>query len=160
MKNVLILGATSEVALALADLLASKSCNLLLASRTVARLQPAKEDLTIRFGVEVDLIEFDAEKPETHQEAYANLRVKPDTVICVFGYLGNHPLALTDWQECQRILTINYVGAVSMLNCVANDFERRGSGTIVGISSVAGDRGRQSNYFYGSAKAGFTAFLS
>ena len=58
------------------------------------------------------------------------------------------------------IIDSNYTGAVSILNIVANDFEARKFGTIVGISSVAGDRGRQSNYLYGSAKAGFTAYLS
>jgi short-subunit dehydrogenase len=55
---------------------------------------------------------------------------------------------------------VNYTGAVSILNVVAEDFEKRGQGAIVGMSSVAGDRGRQSNYIYGSAKAGFTAYLS
>jgi len=54
----------------------------------------------------------------------------------------------------------NYTGVVSLFNIIANDFEKRKSGFIVGISSVAGDRGRKSNYIYGSAKAAFTAYLS
>jgi decaprenylphospho-beta-D-erythro-pentofuranosid-2-ulose 2-reductase len=68
--------------------------------------------------------------------------------------------AQKNFKAAQEIINTNYVGAVSILNVVANDFENRKRGTIVGISSVAGDRGRQSNYVYGSAKAGFTAFLS
>jgi short-subunit dehydrogenase len=68
--------------------------------------------------------------------------------------------ARTDFNEVQKTIEINYTGAVSILNVVAEDFEQRGSGSIVGISSVAGDRGRQSNYIYGSAKAGFTVYLS
>jgi decaprenylphospho-beta-D-erythro-pentofuranosid-2-ulose 2-reductase len=69
-------------------------------------------------------------------------------------------LARTDFEEVQKTIQVNFTGAVSILNIVANDFEQRGKGSIIGISSVAGDRGRQSNYIYGSAKAGFTAYLS
>jgi short-subunit dehydrogenase len=80
--------------------------------------------------------------------------------ICIFGYLGDQQLAESDWTECIRILQTNYTGAVSILNLIANEYASKGSGLIAGISSVAGERGRQSNYFYGSAKAGFTAYLS
>ena len=160
MKRVLILGASSEVALSLADLLAAESCEIILATRNIERLNPVKSDLVVRFGAQVTLHEFDALKTDTHAEFYAVLNPPPDTVICFFGYLGDHTKALKDWQECSRILASNYIGAVSILNLVANDFERRRQGTIVGISSVAGERGRQSNYLYGSAKAGFTTYLS
>lgn len=160
MKRVLILGASSEIALAIADQLAAKSCELILAARNCERLVPVQSDLSVRFGVRVLLSEFDASRPETHITFYESIILKPDTVICVIGYLGDHEKAIVDWKECDEILTSNYVGAVSILNIVANDFERREEGTIVGISSVAGERGRQSNYLYGSAKAGFTAYLS
>lgn len=59
-----------------------------------------------------------------------------------------------------KIMETNYVGAVSILELFANKFQQQREGVIVGISSVAGDRGRQSNYFYGSSKAAFTAYLS
>lgn len=159
-NKVLILGATSDIALALAELFAEKQYLLMLAARDVTRLQTTKSDLEIKYGITVQLYSFDSLKPETHAAFYAQLEEWPDIVICVFGYLGDHTRALTDWDECQRILLTNYTGAVSILNTVANDLEKRGQGTIVGISSVAGERGRQSNYFYGSAKAGFTAYLS
>lgn len=160
MKNILVLGATSEVAIAVADLLAARACNLLLASRNVSRLEPVRTDLQLKHQVAVTLHEFDAEDQINHLAFYEQLPVKPDCVICVFGYLGNHNLALTDWNECNKILAANYTGAVSILNVVANDFESKKHGTIVGVSSVAGERGRQSNYLYGSAKSGFTAYLS
>jgi len=98
--------------------------------------------------------------PDSHAAFFDGLAVKPDTTICVFGYLGKQQLAETDWKECQRIIMVNYTGAVSILNIVAEYYAQQGKGTIVGISSVAGERGRMSNYFYGSAKAGFTAYLS
>ena len=160
MKTVLILGATSEVALALADQLAAKSINLILAARQVEKLNPIKADLTIRFGVTVAVVTFDAADMTSHVDFYQQLNPKPDAAICVFGVLGDHEKAKVKWEECATILTANYVGAVSILNVIANDFESRKAGVIVGISSVAGERGRQSNYFYGSAKAGFTAYLS
>lgn len=160
MKRVLILGASSEVALAIADQLASESCELILAARHVDRLTPVQSDLSIRFGIKVMLSEFDALYPDTHLTFYENIGPKPDTVICVFGFLGDHEKGMVDWKECSAILISNYLGAVSILNVVANDFEKRKEGIIVGISSVAGERGRQSNYLYGSAKAGFTAYLS
>jgi short-subunit dehydrogenase len=78
----------------------------------------------------------------------------------VFGYLGDQSKAETNWEEARRIIDTNYTGCVSILNVVAEAYAKKGAGTIVGISSVAGDRGRQSNYIYGSAKAGFTAYLS
>ena len=68
-------------------------------------------------------------------------------------------LAMTDWKEAEKIIQTNYVGAVSILNIIAEDYAAKQKGTIVGISSVAGERGRQSNYIYGSAKAGFTAYF-
>lgn len=160
MPTILLLGATSEIALALAERFAREKAHLVLAARNVERLQPVKSDLHIRFGVSVEILSFDASIPETHEAFYKGLQHPPDVVICVFGYLGDHKKAIDDWRECSAILNINYTGAVSILNIVASDFERRRKGVIVGVSSVAGDRGRQSNYLYGSAKAGFTAYLS
>jgi hypothetical protein len=81
-------------------------------------------------------------------------------VISAIGYLGDQEKAQNDFRESNQIINTNYTGIVSLINIIANDFERRGSGFIVGISSVAGDRGRKSNYLYGSAKAAFTTYLS
>ena len=81
-------------------------------------------------------------------------------VISAIGYLGDQKKAQSNFREANKILDTNYTGITSLFNVIANDFEKRGSGFIVGISSVAGDRGRKSNYFYGSAKAAFTTYLS
>jgi short-subunit dehydrogenase len=148
------------MAVAIAKRFSASKYDIQLAARNSSRLLPLQSDLSIRYGVRTTLHEFDAETPEGHQAFYSALPVRPDITICVFGYLGKQELAESDWQECQRILNVNYVGAVSILNIVANDYAARGNGVIAGISSVAGERGRQSNYFYGSAKAGFTAYLS
>jgi short-subunit dehydrogenase len=160
MSTVLILGATSSVAIELAKIYARKGYSLQLAARSFDRLTPLKSDLIIRFNSKVDLFEFDAENTSYHQLFYDSLPVKPDVVVCLFGVLGDQKEAQDDWLKAQRILTVNYVGAVSILNIIAKDFKGRRIGIIVGVSSVAGERGRQSNFLYGSAKAGFTAYLS
>jgi short-subunit dehydrogenase len=69
-------------------------------------------------------------------------------------------LVRTDFSEAQKTIDVNFTGMVSILNIVASDFEARGEGAIAAVSSVAGDRGRQSNYIYGSAKAGLTTYLA
>ena len=160
MQTVLILGAGSDLARALARKFATLSYRLILAEPDLSVIKEHARDLEIRSQTPVETVAFDALKPETHAAFYESLSVKPDVVFCVFGYLGNQLRAEGDLAERLRILNINYVGAVSILEIIAADFARRKSGTIIGISSVAGDRGRQSNYLYGSAKAGFTAYLS
>jgi short-subunit dehydrogenase len=160
MKTVLILGASSDIAKALAKSFAVKKYNILLAGRSPESFLTFEKDLIVRHGVDVKRYHFDGIDYSSHKIFYERLGLCPDVVICAIGYLGDQQQAQTNWDECSAILSSNYTGVVSILNHAANDMEARKTGTIVGISSVAGERGRQSNYFYGSAKAGFTAFLS
>jgi decaprenylphospho-beta-D-erythro-pentofuranosid-2-ulose 2-reductase len=159
-ENVLILGATSDMAVALARQLASEGYSITLAARGTERLSALEGDLRVRHRAMVTSVYFDALDFNSHATFYNSLPEKPDIVICVFGLLGDQRQGESDWLHCRQVIDSNYTGAVSVLNVIANDFERRKKGIIVGISSVAGERGRQSNYIYGSAKAGFTAYLS
>jgi len=159
-ENVLILGATSDMAVAIARQLAFEGYSITLAARNTDRLQALEGDLRVRYKAMVSSTRFDALDFGGHEAFYNALPEKPDIVICIFGLLGEQVAAQDNWRLAHRIIDSNFTGAVSILNVVANDFERRKRGIIVGISSVAGDRGRQSNYIYGSAKAGFTAYLS
>lgn len=158
--NVLILGAASDVALACARYFATQKFDLQLAARDLQSLLAVKSDIEIRHQVDVDVYSFDATAFSTHASFYENLKQKPDMVILVFGYLGEQKVAQESWQESHKIIDVNFTGAVSILNIIASDFERRKTGVIAGVSSVAGERGRMSNYIYGSAKAGLTAYLS
>jgi NAD(P)-dependent dehydrogenase (short-subunit alcohol dehydrogenase family) len=88
------------------------------------------------------------------------LPVLPDTAVCVVGELGDQTRGQTDPAHATLLLRTNFEGPALFLGAVAERSLARGSGTIVGVSSVAGDRGRASNYLYGAAKAGFAAFLS
>jgi short-subunit dehydrogenase len=158
--HVLILGATSDIAQALAYEFAGHGYSLTLAARQPSRLVALVSDIQIRHNVAVQAVAFEALDYAGHAAFYDRLQPKPDVAICVFGYLGRQEAGQSDFEEAARIIQTNYTGAVSILNLIANDFEQRRSGTIIGLSSVAGDRGRQSNYLYGSAKAGLSAYLS
>ena len=160
MKNVLILGATSDIARALAYKYASQGYSITLAARQAERLAETTNDIEIRHSTTAQAAEFDALDYGNHATFYAALEPKPDVVICVFGYLGSQETAQADFSQAHQIIDTNYTGAVSILEVVAAGFEQRKQGTIIGIGSVAGDRGRQSNYIYGSAKAAFAAYLS
>ncbi len=158
-QTLLILGARSDIAQACAHEFAASGFDLILAARNSNTLASVKSDLEIRHQISVHTAEFDAADPLTHADFYNSLPVKPDIVLYAIGYLGDQKTSKKKWGEMERVITSNYTGGVSILSIVANDFEDRNAGTIIGISSVAGDRGRQSNYIYGSAKAGFSAFM-
>jgi len=159
MKNALILGATSDLARAIAHRLAGQGWSLTLAARNPDDLNRMASDLSVRHGVPVHKVLFDALAFETHAAFAASLPEPPDAIYCVFGYLGDPIRALTDAAERRLILDTNYTGAVNVLEELSVGMAERGNGVIVGISSVAGDRGRGSHPLYGSAKAGFTAYL-
>ncbi|ULQ52767.1 SDR family oxidoreductase [Flavihumibacter fluvii] len=160
MPVVLILGATSDIGVAIAKKFAAEKYGVILASRNPEQLSPLKSDLAIRFGIDCYSCQFDAMDFGSHQNFYQSLPVKPDIAICIFGYMKDNEFVSAHPDELVRTIGTNFTGAASILNIIARDFSKRKSGTIVGISSVAGLRGRQSNYIYGSAKAGFIAYLS
>lgn len=152
------MGASSDIGWSVAEKLNENGYEVILAGRDVARIDEKRKGSTLRSTFVVQ--EFDAKKFDTHQSWFSSLPLVPDVVVCVFGYLGEQSKAEREWSEAQNIIESNYTGAVSILNVVAAAYSKQKKGTIVGISSVGGDRGRQSNFIYGSAKAGFTAYLS
>ncbi len=160
MSYVLIVGAKSDIAKATAREYAKNGYDLYLAARNVEELKAFAQDVITRTQKDVQLVELDILDYESHQAFYDNLKEKPLGVISAVGYLGDQTKAQSDFTEAKRIIDTNYTGVVSLFNIIANDFEQRRSGFMVGISSVAGDRGRKSNYIYGSAKAALTAYLS
>ena len=160
MNTVLIIGAKSDIAKALAHAYAANYSHLQLAARKVHELERFANDLRIRHQVEVSLHELDITDVTSHQKFYEALTPKPRGVIVAAGYMYEQQLVQQSLEKTLETLNVNFTGAVSLLNAVANDFEARREGFIVGISSVAGDRGRASNYIYGAAKAGFSAYLS
>jgi len=162
-STVLILGATSAIASALAREFAAHKFDLVLGGRDLEELGALASDLSLRYGARAEVFPFDALDTQTHASALRSFlsgagKALEGVVVCM-GYLGDQAKGQGDWEEARRILETNFTGCVSALNILANHFEARRAGFICAISSVAGDRGRQSNYLYGSAKAGLSAFL-
>ncbi len=161
MSEVLIIGATSDVGREIARRYAKAGYDVVLTARDEVKLKAEAEDLSLRFGsIRVTSYPLDVRAFETHQDFVESLDRMPDGVIAVVGYLGDQQKAQREFEEAKAIIETNYTGIVSLLEKFADRFAKRRSGFIVGISSVAGERGRKSNYIYGSAKAGFTTYLS
>ncbi|RZO88007.1 MAG: SDR family oxidoreductase [Kiritimatiellaceae bacterium] len=159
-ERILIVGATSDMGQAFARRCALRGAELILAARDAVALDRMASDLRVRVGGTVHTVEFDALKMEEHAEFYRDLPVRPDGVICFVGWLGEAEVCQQSFEAARRVLDTNFTGVVSVLDRVAEEFEKRGKGWIVGVSSVAGDRGRAPRYHYGSAKAGLNAYLS
>jgi short-subunit dehydrogenase len=159
-RAVLILGARSDMALAIAHRFGKAGHPIQLAARDAQSLAAERDDIALRYNVEVTLHEFDALDTARFAGFVDGLPVLPHIAVCAVGYMGAQAENQTDPDAATRVLRSNFEGPALILAELANRFEARGSGTLVGISSVAGDRGRATNYVYGSAKAGFTAFLS
>lgn len=150
---ILLLGATSDIGRAIARAYAAQGHPVHLAARDPVRLGLEAEDLRIRAGVpvwahELDILEAD---PAAFLDS---LDPPPRVVICVIGLLGG------PGPSAERVMRTNYLAPALFLEEAARRLEAQGGGTLIGISSVAGDRGRAGNYVYGSAKAGLTAYLS
>lgn len=157
---VLVLGGRSDIGLAVAHRFAAQGRAVQLAARNAQSLETDRADIALRHNVAVTLHEFDALDLGSHARFIDGLSPQPDIVVCAVGILGDQAQSETDLDAAVAVMRSNYEGPASILAAFANRFEAAGAGTLVGISSVAGDRGRASNYVYGSAKAGFTAFLS
>ena len=160
MSYILIIGAKSDIAKEVARVYAKNGYNLYLASRQSEDLKDLANDIKIRSNVEVNLKEFDIAKFETHSDFYNSLEPKPLGVIVAAGYMAEQKECENDFTKTLNTINVNFTGAVSILNIISNDMEKNKNGFIVGISSVAGDRGRKANYIYGSSKAAFSAYLS
>jgi short-subunit dehydrogenase len=136
---------------------------LILAGRNPAELQPRASDLRVRHQAEVAVEPFDALDCDGFaafvDRCFTQAGGTPSGVVLCYGYLVDQPLTQSDPAEARRTIDVNFTSAVLLLERFAERFEKQKSGAITVISSVAGDRGRQSNYTYGAAKAGLTAYL-
>lgn len=159
--RILILGATSGVAQAIARVCMARGFELVLAARNEGRLAEAARDLEIRANAAaIPCLRFDAADTDSHGALAADvLGRKIDGCIIACGAMFAQEDCEADFDLCERTIAANYLGLVSICNRLAMAFRERGHGFISCITSVAGDRGRQSNFVYGSSKAGMNAYL-
>jgi len=161
-QSVLVLGGSSEIALATVARLVDQRCRtVVLAVRDVDAAAPAAEALRRRGADRVEVVPFDAQDHAGHQavvDGAAALVGDLDLVLVAFGVLGDQATFDDDPLAAAAAVDTNYVGAVSAGLATARRIRQQGHGTIVFISSVAGVRARASNFVYGSSKAGMDAF--
>jgi short-subunit dehydrogenase len=162
-KWVLIVGASSAIGRALARRFAASHVSLVLAARDIDDFNHTASDLRIRHGIEVQTIPFEATDLQ-HLETFWNKCLeltdgKLEGAILLQGSLPTQSDAQRDLALVHDTITINYTSPATLLTLAANHFEPLKHGFLCALSSVAGDRGRQSNYAYGSAKAALTAFM-
>jgi short-subunit dehydrogenase len=163
MQRILIVGATSAIAEATARRFAARGDALFLAGRSAKRLQAIAADLAVRGAPQVDSMLFDARSFEhiepLLQAASASLGGL-DAALIAHGTLSDQSACQQSVQLLREEFDVNAISAMALCTVLANQFEAQGRGVIAVISSVAGDRGRQSNYVYGAAKAAVSAFTS
>ena len=164
-RTVLILGATSSIARAVGHRLAGEGADLILAGRDADDVERTASDLRLRHGVRVAAERFDALDFNSHAAFFGSCVAAAEAwgaaefgIVLCHGYLPD-PKEATDPCVVRRVIDTNYTSAVSVLNLAADYLESRRGGFICGLSSVAGDRGRQSNYLYGSSKAALSTYL-
>lgn len=162
MKKIVILGATSGIALEVQRQLAGRGCELFLVARSSQRLADLQADLTIRGAKQVTACSADLSAVQQHAAIFEYARrTFPDfdTVLLAYGSMHDQKESEASVDVLLEELQVNFVSAAAILTLFAADLERRRTGCLAAITSVAGDRGRRSNYVYGSAKGALSLFL-
>jgi decaprenylphospho-beta-D-erythro-pentofuranosid-2-ulose 2-reductase len=159
---VLIVGATSAMAAATARLYAAQGARLYLVARSQEKLTATADDLRVRGAAQVETAVLDLLETARHaaviEDAFRKLG-ELDVALLAHGILPEQARCEADVETTLSTLEVNFTSTVAMLTLLANRFESQRHGCIAVISSVAGDRGRQSNYVYGATKGGLNVFL-
>jgi len=160
-QRILIVGATSAIATEVARTFAERGASLVLTGRKPERLAALADDLAVRGAAEVETAVLDVLATESHaavvERAFAPGRL--DVAVIAHGTLPDQTRCQESAAETVRALEVNFTATAALLTLLANRFEAQRGGVIAVITSVAGDRGRQSNYVYGAAKGGLAVFL-
>jgi short-subunit dehydrogenase len=162
-RTVLILGATSGIARKLVHEFARHQYNIILAGRDDEELEVIAADLGVRYRVKTTIQHFDATNYRTHNAFWRRCLADCENdlygVVVCFGTMFAQEEAQDDWAKSKAMIDGNYTAAVSILNIAAGYFEEQKRGFIGVITSVAGDRGRQGNYIYGSSKSAVSTYV-
>jgi short-subunit dehydrogenase len=162
-RKILVLGATSGIAEATCRIWAAEGARLFLVARNAERLAAVAADLRTRGASYIDTAVADLDDADRHPELLAhavNSLTGMDIAYLAHGILGDQARAEQDFNAAAQIIYTDFMAPVSLLTWLANFCVQCHTGTLAVISSIAGDRGRRSDYLYGSAKAGLTEFLS
>ena len=161
MKNILIIGATSSIASECSRLWASEKASFFLVGRNIEKLDNIAKDILVRGALKVKVFEMDFTNTENHQVMLTECLKfidELDIALIAHGTLPNQKSCELNAELLLSEFSINTLSTIGLLTILANYFENKGSGAIGVITSVAGDRGRPSNYVYGSSKAAISVF--
>lgn len=162
MAKTVLFGATSAIAIEVAKLLAKKGDEIFLVARDPQKLQAVEQDLRARGAHVKGSRACDLSQTELHATLFQEIQSglgEIDQALIAYGTLSNQKACEQDFSLAEQEIRANFVSAVSLLTPLANQMEQRRQGVIAVISSVAGDRGRQSNYIYGASKGALSIFL-
>ncbi len=157
-----MVGATSGIAIATMRRLAARNTRFMLVARNADRLTVVAQDLLTRGAASVDTWAMDLDDTTAHTEMLASAAErlgKIDLTLIAHGVLGDQQAAEADFEIAAAILHTNFISTVSLLTWLGNYFQAQRGGTLAVVSSVAGDRGRKSNYVYGASKGALNIFL-
>ena len=161
-QAIAIFGATSAVAQALAKLHAAEKHSILLIGRNTEHLESIANDLKVRGAKQVECVSVDLAKTDEHPNLFQQLSTSNNNIskyYFFYGVLPDQAQCETSWQQTYQALNTNFISKVSLLTLLANKIENEKNRSLIVVSSVAGDRGRQSNYVYGTSKGALTIFL-
>ena len=156
---VLIIGAKGDIAKEIAKVYASNGFNLILSGRKITELEEFCKELE-ELSIKVILKELDITKFDTFSEFISTLDPFPFGLIIATGFNPDNLVSSTDTNKFLEVNAVNYIGPILFINQIKDKISTLNNSFIIGISSVAGERGRQKNYIYGSAKSGFSTYLS
>lgn len=162
MSNILILGATSTIAKHTIRLFSADEHSLYLVARNENKLASMKQDMLVRGAKDVNYECLDLSDDKQHTDLISRVTETMgsiDIVLIAYGTLSEQNTSIESYANTLKELQINCLSVISLLTILANQMEQQGSGSIAVISSPSGDRGRQSNYIYGTAKGALTIFL-
>ena len=161
-RRILVLGGTSAIAVAVARELLAPDAQFFLVARNADKLDAVRKDLVTRGAAGVTTCVLDLDDIDAHQKMFTDVLQalgSIDLALIAHGVLGDQNEAQSNFPAAEAILHTNFISAVSLITWLANYFENAHQGTLAVISSVAGDRGRKSNYVYGASKAALNVFL-
>lgn len=161
-SHILILGATSAIAMAVAEYFAPRGARFFLVARNPEKLDAVRRNLLVRGAASVSVCALDLNNTCAHHEMLVSAARDLGTIdlaLIAHGILGDQKAAEVDYQVAEQVLHTNFLSSVSLITWFANYFETNRRGTLAVIGSVAGDRGRKSNYVYGASKGALAIFV-
>jgi len=158
-KWLIVFGANSDIAIAISKKFASVGYNLLLASRNLKNTKKLASNLQIRYSVETKTIKFEAEKFNNHSKVIESLNIEPSVVVFAHGVMHDQKKSEQDFELIHDMVKVNYLSIVNLLELFLNKFSSHKQVSFVILGSVAGDRGKASNYIYGSTKSALETYI-